>query len=409
LDVLKLVSEGSAMPKQPLDGVLVIDLTQIYNGPYATFLLAAAGATVIKIEPPGGEHLRKRTINRASQLPYAMLNAGKQSLRLNLKTPQGRDILLGLVKCADVLVENFAAGVMSRMGLGAETLKAHNPQLIYASSSGYGSDGPYRDYPAMDLTMQAMCGVIHATGFADSPPVKAGPAFCDFMSGVHLYAGIATAIAGRALQGHAAAVEVSMMEASYFSLSSNLGMVFTGRPDMPSRTGNRHGALVVCPYNVYPAADGHIAIIVNHEEHWRSLVTAFGSPELAQDPRYSSNANRVARMQEVDDLVAGWTRPLLRAAIFERLIAVQVPCAPVRDLGEVMNDPHLHARGTLETIEHPEYGAMPAAASPLRFDGKASRPQRPSVPLGADSDDILKRYLDVDDKEIEALRAAGVL
>jgi formyl-CoA transferase len=397
------------MPKAPLDGIVVIDLTQIYNGPYATFLMAAAGATVIKIEPPGGEHLRKRTINRASQLPYAMLNAGKQSLQLNLKTERGRELLLDLVERADVLVENFAAGVMARMGLGVERLKARNPQLIYASSSGYGADGPYRDYPAMDLTMQAMCGVIHATGFAETPPVKAGPAFCDFMSGVHLYAAIATAIAGRARHGHAASVEVSMMEASYFSLSSNLGMVFTGKADLPARTGNRHGALVVCPYNVYPAADGYIAIIVNHEEHWRALVTVFGAPELARDPRYDSNAARVARMQEVDDLVASWTQPLTRAAIFERLIAVSVPCAPVRDLTEVMNDPHLHARGTLEMIDHPDYGRMPAAASPLRFDGQASRPRRPSVALGADSAQILDVYLGLSATEVERLREEGVL
>jgi formyl-CoA transferase len=399
----------SENPQGPLAGITVIDLTQIYNGPYATFLLAAAGATVIKVEPPDGEHLRKRTSNRASQLPYAMLNAGKYSLRLNLKARKGREILLNLVERADVLVENFAAGVMDRMGLGAAVLKERKPDLIYASSSGYGSDGPYRDYPAMDLTMQAMCGVIHATGFADTAPVKAGPAFCDFMSGVHLYAAIATAIAGRARTGHAPVVEVSMMEASYFSLSSNLGMIFTGQPNLPARTGNRHGALVVCPYNVYPASDGFIAIIVNHEAHWRSLVTAFGQPELAEDPRYSSNAARVARMQEVDDQVARWTQGFTRAMLFERLIAVSVPCAPVRDLNEVMADPHLFSRGMLQTIDHPEYGRMPAAASPLRFDGRASRPSRPSVALGADSVSILKTYLGLDDSQIAELADQGVV
>lgn len=397
------------MQRPPLDGVVVIDLTQIYNGPYATFLLAAAGATVIKIEPPGGEHLRKRTVNRASQLPYAMLNAGKQSLCLNLKRPEGRDLLLGLVDRADVLVENFAAGVMDRLGLGAPALKARNPGLIYAASSGYGSDGPYRDYPAMDLTMQAMCGVIHATGFEEGEPVKAGPAFCDFMSGIHLYAAIATALAGRSRQGHAPSVEVSMMEASYFSLSSNLGMVFNGQPGMPARTGNRHGALVVCPYNVYPARDGHVAIIVNHDEHWRALTTAFGAPELATDARYANNAARVSRMQEVDDLLAGWTRPLTRNEVFERLIAVSVPCAPVRNLTEVMNDPHLFARGALEMIDHPQYGRMPAPASPLRFDGSASRPARPSVELGADSDAILRERLGLDEAAIARLRSDGVI
>src|SRR5262249_8845289 len=150
----------------------------------ATYLLAAAGADIIKIEPPGGEQLRKRTANPTAWLPYAMLNAGKRTLKLDLKKLRGREILLDLVEHADVLVENFAAGVMERLGLGLEVLKQRNPSLIYASSTGYGSDGPYRDYPAMDLTVQAMTGIMSTTGFPNAPPVKAGPAVCDFMSGV---------------------------------------------------------------------------------------------------------------------------------------------------------------------------------------------------------------------------------
>ena len=397
------------MTQQPLAGLVVLDLTQIFNGPYATFLLAAAGATVIKIEPPEGEHLRKRTVNKASQLPYAMLNAGKHSLRLNLKTPQGKQILLDLAKKADVLVENFAAGVMDKLGVGKEAMAKVNPQLIFASSSGYGEQGPYRDYPAMDLTMQAMCGIINATGFANGEPVKAGPAVCDFLSGIHLYAAIATAIAGRERTGQSMPVEVSMMEASYFALSSNLGMVFTGAPNIPSRTGNRHGALIVCPYNVYPAADGHVAIIVNHDKHWQSLAEAFDSPQLAQDPRYSNNANRVKNMDEVDAMVSKWTKPLSRSAIFNLLISKQVPCSPVRDLTEVMNDAHLHARGSLQWVDHPDYGRMPAAASPLRFNGKASLPSRFSVPLGADSKEILKQFLNMSDEQIQPLEKNGVI
>jgi CoA:oxalate CoA-transferase len=402
-------ASGAARKGLPLRGVLVLDLTQIFNGPYATYLLAAAGAEVIKIEPPDGEHLRKRTVNKASWLPYAMLNAGKQSLRLNLKAPEGREILLRLAEGADVLVENFAAGVMDRLGLGRDVLRARNPRLIYAASSGYGSDGPYRDYPAMDLTMQAMCGIINATGFPDAPPVKAGPAICDFMSGVHLYAGIVTALAGRERNGEASSVEVSMMEASYFALSSNLGMVYTGLPDAPARTGNRHGALIVCPYNVYPTSDGHIAIIVNHDQHWRSLTAAFDFPELGEDRRYLNNAMRVRHMAEVDEMVGNWTRPLTRAQIFERLIARQVPCAPVRDLHQVMNDPHLHARGSLRWVDHPDYGRIAAAASPLRFDGEASLPERPSVALGTDSRDILGQRLGLTNDAIDALGKSGVI
>ena len=397
------------MSKPPLSGIVVLDLTQIFNGPYATFLLAAAGATVIKIEPPGGEHLRKRTVNKASQLPYAMLNAGKKSLMLDLKSSKGKEILLELAKKADVLVENFAVGVMDKLGLGAEVLKALNPRLIYASSSGYGKTGPYQHYPAMDLTMQAMTGIINATGFQDSPPVKAGPAVSDFLSGIHLYGAITTALLGRERNGQADEVEVSMMEASYFALSSNLGMVFTGEPNIPARTGNRHGALIVCPYNVYPAKDGFIAIIVNHDEHWRKLCTAMSRCDLIEDARYKNNASRIQRIQTVDDLVGAWTQNLSRKTIFDQLIESGVPCAPVRDLNEVMHDPHLQERGSLTWVDHPEYGHMPLPASPLRFNGEASRPQTPSSPLGADKEELLQTLLNMSVAEIQALEKQGVI
>lgn len=396
------------MSAKPLEGVVVLDLTQIYNGPYATYLMAAAGAEVIKIEPPEGEHLRKRASNRVAWLPYAMLNAGKLSLKLDLKAPQGRDVLLSLAEKADVLVENFAAGVMDRLGLGAAVLHARNPRLVIATSTGYGGDGPYRDYPAMDLTMQAMSGVIGSTGYPDQQPVKAGPAVSDFLAGIHLYSAAITALLQRDRTGRGRTVEVSMMEASYFSLCSNLGMAFAS-PELPARTGNRHGALAVCPYNVYPAADGHIAIIVNHDQHWRSLTGAMGREELADDPRYRTNADRVRNMQEVDDMLAAWSSQHRRAALFEKLIALPVPCAPVRDLHEVMNDPHLHARGMLQWREHPEYGRIPAAASPLRFEGEAHLPERPSVPLGHDSRDILRRRLGMAAEEIDQLARLGVI
>ncbi len=394
---------------QPLAGLTVLDLTQIYNGPYATFLMAAAGAEVIKVEPPGGEHLRKRSGSAPSVLPYAMLNAGKRSLRLDLKTAEGRDILARLADGADVLVENFAPGVMQRLGLGPAELQARNPRLVYATSSGYGTDGPYRDYPAMDLTVQAMSGVMAGTGFPDQPPVKAGPAVCDFTSGIHLYAAIATALVERARTGLGRVVEVSMMEAIYFSLSSGLGMLHAQGEAAPPRTGNRHGGLSLCPYNVYPAADGHIAIIANHETHWRGILAAFGRGDIAEGDRWRSNAERVADMEAVDAFVADCTRNLPRQAVFDRLVAQRVPCAPVRGLAEVMHDPHLHARGMLRPIEHPEYGPMVVAASPLRFGGEASLPGRPSVPLGTDSRAVLAQRLGLAEAELDRLETERII
>jgi formyl-CoA transferase len=395
------------MMSLPLAGFMVLDLTQIYNGPYCTFLLASAGAEVIKIEPPGGEHLRKRQASASAALPFAMLNAHKRSVQLDLKAERGRELLLALAKTADVLVENFAPGAMDRLGLSREHFASVNPNLIYAASNGYGSTGPYRDYPAMDLTVQAMVGVMSVTGFPDGPPVKAGPQFCDFLAGVHLYGAIVTALLDRARTGRARGVEVAMLEASYFALSSNLAMQHgTGRA---VRTGNRQSSLSLCPYNVYPAADGHVAIITNNETHWQALLTAFGRESIGDDPRFRTVKDRVRHMDECDAMIADWTRPLPKQAVFELLVRHRVPAAPVRELSEVIEDPHLHARGWLQRIEHPAFGAITVPASPLHFAGLAPLPHVPSVPLGQDSRAVLAERLGLDATALDRLEADKVI
>ncbi len=393
----------------PLDGVTVIDLSQIYNGPYATFLLATAGAAVIKIEPPGGESLRRRGVVGGAALPFAMLNGCKQSMMLNLKSEDGKAILRDLVRTADVLVENFAPGVMQRLGLGADTLQAINPRLIYAQSSGFGSTGPYRDYPAMDLTVQAMAGVMSITGFPDRPPVKAGPALCDFFAGVHLYGAITTALYEREKTGVGRQVEVAMLDAVYPSLSSSLGMHFGSGGDVPPRTGNRHGGLAEAPYNVYPANDGYIAIICVGDTHWRSLLAAMQRQDLADDPRFASLGDRVAHIDAVDALVGDWTQTQSKEALFAHLLAHRVPCAPVRSLDEVVHDPHMHERGSLQWQEHPQLGRIVVQHSPLRFAGTEPCELVPSRPLGADTQAVLADRLHLSPEAIAALRDAKVV
>lgn len=387
---------------------MVLDLSQIYNGPYATFLLATAGADVIKIEPPGGESLRRRGVVGGAALPFAMLNGCKQSLMLNLKLEGGKEILRSLVRQADVLVENFAPGVMQRLNLGADALQAINPRLIYAQSSGFGSTGPYRDYPAMDLTVQAMAGVMSITGFPDRPPVKAGPAVCDFFAGVHLYGAIVTALYERERTGVGRQVEVAMLDAVYPSLSSSLGMHFGSGGDVPLRTGNRHGGLAEAPYNVYPATDGYIAIICVGDTHWRSLLRAMGRDDLAGDPRFASLKERVAHIDDVDAMVGAWTGAQSKEALFKHLMAHRVPCAPVRSLDEVVHDPHMHERGALQYQDHPELGRIVVQHSPLRFAGSEPRELQPSRTLGADTDAVLGR-LNLPEAAIAALHRDGVV
>ncbi len=394
----------------PLDGVTVVDLTQIYNGPYATYMMAMAGAQVIKIEPLGGEHLRRRGVVGGAALPFAMLNGNKRAVTLNLKTERGRQLLIEMVRRADIVVENFAPGTMDRLGVGWDVLSAANPRLVYGASSGYGRSGPNRDYPAMDLTVQAMSGIMSITGFPDRPPVKTGPAIADFSAGIHLYAAVLTALYEREKTGQGRLVEVSMQDAVYATLSSSLGLMFgTADGAVPSRTGNRHSGLAESPYNVYPTRDGYVAIICVGEAHWQSLIGLMGRQDINDDPRFATLKSRVAHMDLVDEIVSGWTAGWDKQALFDLLIGQHVPCAPVRDLGEVVNDPHMHARGALQRIDHPDLGPITVQRSPLRFEGSALTELTPSGRLGADNSWAYGEWLGLANDEIAELRDMGVI
>jgi len=403
------MNSGDKPARQPLEGITVIDLSHVYNGPYATFLMAMAGATVVKVEPFEGEHLRSRGDMGGAAMPFAMLNSNKQPVTLNLKDARGRKLLEEMVARADILVENFAPGVMDRLGVGAAVLQKLNPRLIYGSSSGYGKTGPYRDYPAMDLVMQAMCGVINSTGYADQPPVKAGAALCDFMAGVHLYGAIMTALYEREHTGVGRVVEVSMQDSTYASLASNLGMLHARGADAPERTGNRHGGLGVAPYNVYKTSDGYVVLNAPGDHHFQSILNVMGRLDLVADPRFISRTARVQNMDEVDALIESWTKSLGKDEVADLMLALKVPCAPVRDLSEVMHDKNMHARGSLQWVEHPELKRVVLPHSPLIFEGVERLPIRPSLPLGAGNDAIFGDWLGHSNEELALWRSEGVI
>jgi CoA:oxalate CoA-transferase len=395
--------------RQPLAGLTVLDLSHVYNGPYATFLMAMSGATVIKIEPHTGEHLRSRGDMGGAALPFAMLNSNKKPITLDLKSEAGKQLFREMVAKADILVENFAPGVMARLGLGADALQEINPRLIYGSSSGYGKDGPYRDYPAMDLVMQAMCGVINSTGFPDQPPVKSGAALCDFFAGIHLFSAIMMALYRRERTGEGSVVEVSMQDATYCSLASNYGMLHARGDAAPERTGNRHGGLGVSPYNAYPTSDGYVVINSPGDHHFRAILDEIGRPDLKDDPRLVTRSARVQNFELVDELLEAWTRGQTRNEVADKLLARAVPCAPVRNLREVMADRNMHARGSLQWVDHPELGRVPLPHTPLTFEGVPRPPLEPSLPLGACSEEIVTGWLGRTQEEFEALRAEGVV
>ena len=401
------------MPSQaaraPLEGIVVLDLGQIYQGPYCSLLLALAGATVIKIEPLRGEPARLRADVDVASLPLAMLNSNKLGVTLNLKAPEGRELFLQLADKADVVLENFAPGVMDRLGVGAEVLRQRNPRLVYASASGYGNDGPYRDYLAMDLTIQAMSGIMEATGFPEGPPVKAGPAISDFLGGIHLYGAILTALYQRERTGNGQVVEVAMLDAVYPALCSNLGMHHATKGAGLARTGNRHGGLSMAPYNVYRARDGYVAIICVTDEHWKNLARAMGRGDLAEDPRFATHAARVKIMAEVDGLVEAWTSSMTKEQVFAVARQAHLPAAPVRQLEEVIHDPHLHQRGMLQHVDHPDLGSVVLPSTPLRL-GDAPAPRlRPSPRLGQHNAQVYGELLGLSADRLATLQAAKVI
>ncbi len=403
-----LSTEPSA-PLLPLSGITVLDLSHIYAGPYATFMMAMAGARVIKIEPLEGENLRSRGDMGGADLPFAMLNSNKQSVTLNLKTEQGKTLFREMAARADVVVENFAPGVMDRLGLGAAALQKINPRLIYGSSSGYGKTGPYRDYPAMDLVMQAMSGVVDSTGYADLPPVKAGAAVCDFGAGTHLYAAVVTALYERERTGRGRVVEVSMQDAIYASLASNYGMLHARGDSAPARTGNKHAGLGIAPYNAYATKDGYVVLNAPHDHHFRAVLDVIGQPELKTDPRFISRATRVANMAAVDELLEIWSKTQMKHDVAKRMAAAGVPCAAVRTVKEVMHDENMHARGSLQWIDHPVMGRVVLPNSPLIFEGTPRREIEPNVTLGASNEAVLGEWLGHSAKEVAGYKAGGVI
>jgi crotonobetainyl-CoA:carnitine CoA-transferase CaiB-like acyl-CoA transferase len=376
----------------PLDCLRVLDLGQIYNGAYAGFLLAQAGADVVKVEPPGGDNLRNRPSAHGAWYPFFALNINKRSVCIDLKTSDGRERFLQLVAVADVVLENFAPGVMDRLGVGHAIMREANPSLIYASSSGYGGLSRYRDHPAMDLTVQAMVGVTSVTGFPDAPPVKAGVAIADFMAGVHMYAGIVTALVRRERTGQGSSVEVPMFDAAFPALLSSLAVALGTTDETPTRTGNRHGGRGEAPYNVYPTRDGYVAIICVTDNQWFALGELIDGNGLARDKRFMTRALRVENIDALDGAVTTWTAARERAEVIEALLAKGIPAAPVRDLREVVEDPDLQERGLLRQVDDPVRGAIRVFGSAIRYDGQEHPRPQPPPGLGEHTEQVLRDW-----------------
>jgi crotonobetainyl-CoA:carnitine CoA-transferase CaiB-like acyl-CoA transferase len=395
---------------QPLADLRILDLTHYYAGPYATMLLSFLGADVVKIEAPGvGDGARGlfRKRERAYGYPFALLNNNKRSVTLNLKSGRGRELFLKLVETADLVVENFAAGAMDSMDLDYETLRARNPRLIYATNTGFGLSGPYRDLAAFDPIVQAMGGVMAITGEADGPPLKTGAAIADILGGAHLCAGLLAAIRERDRTGRGLMVELCLYDSIVPSLTSFLGAYGMGLKNL--RDGNRASGGAIAPYNSYPASDGHVMILAADNSRWRRLCELMGRAELSDDPRFATPGARAKNRHEVDRIVGEWTVAKTRRELFNEMGRAEVFCGIVQELDEVMADSHLLERGLLQTVEHPELGPMTIFTSPIRLDGDRPEVKSLSPRLGADNDEFYAAELGLNAGEIALLREQKII
>lgn len=372
----------------PLAGLRVIDLGQVYLGPYCGLMFALMGAEVIKVEPPGGDSLRGVAGGRKN--PAAMmLNSSKQSVTLDLTSEEGRSALLALVDTADVLIENARPGTMEKLGVGWDTLSARNPRLVMGSGKGYAADSVYRDAPAMDFPIQALTGLMSVTGFPDGPPVKCGAAITDFLGGIHLFGGIMAALHARGTTGRGDFVQIAMQDVAHHALASNISSLLLAPEGFVDRAGNSQAVLKVAPYDLFPAQDGQVAIMCLNDRHWQQLARAMGRADLAEDPALALGPARCARRAEVDGWVSDWTRRHSRADIFAALSAAHVPGAPVRRLAEVVSDADMRARGMIHDLAHPDLGTIPVPGLPMRFARHDPVAPRPAPAAGADTARVL--------------------
>jgi len=392
-----------------LDDVRILDLTHVYNGPYATWLLGFLGAEIIKVEPIRGEMARTIFKVPKSDESYAfiMLNSNKKGITLNLKTERGRELLKELATHCDVVVENFAVGVLDKLGLGYEDLRKLNKGLIYASGSGFGRSGPYSNYPAFDPVVQAMTGLMNSTGFPENPPVKAGPPIFDIMTGTHLCAGILAAIHQRDRTGEGTIVETNLFEASLGPLITQMS-AYMAR-GLNGRFGNTAPGRLFAPYNTFKTKDGYVLLLVANDDKWQALCRVMKREELINDPNYATNAARAKRFDDVDALVASWASLHTKQEVMEQLATADVTCGIVKEIPEVLNDPHLRERGTLQDIEHPAAGKVTVLTSPIRLNEEAPTVDSPSPTLGEHNDLIYGKLLGLSAKEIASLKEQGVI
>ena len=391
-----------------LSGLTVIDLTRVLSGPYCTMVLADHGARVIKLEHPvrgdDTRHWGPPFVGDESAY-FLSINRNKESVTLDFKQPEGQRILHQLLAVADVVVENFRPGTLDAAGFGAAAVLAQYPRIVYCSISGYGQTGPRREEPGYDAVMQAEGGLMSITGEADGPALRLGVAITDIVSGLFAAQGVMAALIAREKTGRGQQVDIGMLDATAALLTYQAGNYFASG-QVPARMGNRHPTIV--PYESFHASDGEFVIAGGNDEIWRRLCRVIGRPELAEDPRYCTNKERVTRYDDVRAELDGALVKRTREEWVRELTAAGVPCGSVRGISEVLADPQLAAREMVAEVQHATIGTARVINSPVKLSETPPSVRTAPPTLGQHTTAVLHE-LGYDTARIDALKTARVV
>lgn len=359
--------------KGPFEGILVIDLTHVLNGPFGTQILCDLGARVIKVEQPGhGDDTRTYgPFVEDQSLYYSFVNRGKESVILNLKDEKDHAIFVNMLKQADVLAENYRPGALDKLGFSWEELQQINPRLIYASSSGFGHTGPLRDAPAYDTIIQAMSGIMMETGFADGPPVRVGTSLSDLCAGLYMFSGIASALYAREKTGRGAHVDIAMFDSTLSFLEHGL-MSYIATGESPPRLGNRHPYMA--PFDVFSTRDNPIAICCGNDSLFVSLCGALNRPDLIDDPRFTSDQLRVKYQAELKVIIEEVLKTQLADIWLEKIHQAGVPVAPLLSVAQAVELPQTKARNMMV-----DAGGIRMPGNPIKISGYADPHIRPGA------------------------------